>query len=123
MIKYFITVFLLYFGCRPCVDGNFQSKFQNQIKKLELLKSEGVSLKNSTDSIDIASETLFLITGIEAKISRNYTFLYSNEDFKNDSLKWNNWYEQNKCKVSDELFDSIYSKVVLKYKNKNEATH
>jgi hypothetical protein len=101
IIKFLIAFCLIGLGCRPCINRDFQLKFQNQIKKLELLKSEGVSLHNSTDSIDIASETLFLITGIKAKISRNYTFLYYADDFKNDSIKWNNWYEQNKCKVNE----------------------
>lgn len=116
MIKFVITFSLIGMGCRPCIDRNFQLKFQKQIKKLELLKSEGVSLQNSTDSINIASETLFSITGIKAKISRNFTFLYNANDFTSDSIKWNNWYEQNKCEVNETSFDSIYSRVFLAYK-------
>lgn len=107
---------MLFFGCKPCADSGFYLKFQNQIRKMELLKSEGISVKNSTDSVDIASQTLFLITGVKAKISRNYTFLYYHDDFKNDSLQWNNWYVQNKCKVTEAFFDSIYSQVTLNYK-------
>jgi hypothetical protein len=107
---------VLALGCRPCEDIRFKSKFQNQIRKLEMLKSYGVSAANTTDSIDIASNTLFLITGTKAKISRNYTYLYYHEDFTTDSTKWNRWYEENRCKVTEALFDSIYSIVIESYK-------
>jgi len=115
MKKYLAGICLLSFGCRPCADSNFKAKFQNQIEKLELLKFEGVSLQNSTDSIDVASQTVFLITGVKPKILRNFSYAYYEDDFKNDSIKWSNWYEQNKCNVNEAFFDSIYLKAKVTY--------
>lgn len=116
-MKSFITLLLICSACSSTIDKKFQVKFQNQIQKLEILKSNGVSPQNSADSVKIADETLFLITGIRAKIFKNYTLLYRPDDFHNDSIKWNSWYEQNKFIATEALFDSIYSKVLITYKN------
>jgi hypothetical protein len=117
-MKTFIILFLFCSACSSEIDKKFQVKLQNQIQKLELLKSDGVSQQNGVDSIKIAAETLLLITGIRAKVFENYTLLYHPDDFHNDSIKWNNWYEQNKYTAKESLFDSIYSKVLVTYKNR-----
>jgi hypothetical protein len=116
-VKCLFTICLLTLACHHSVDNNFKIKFQNQISKLELLKSEGISLRNTTDSVNIASQTLFLITGVEPKISRNFSYVYYEDDFRSDSIKWSNWYQQNKLKAREYFFDSVYSKVLLKYKS------
>jgi hypothetical protein len=54
---------------------------------------------------------LYDLTKIAAKISYNYTIIYESKTFTMDSIRWTKWYETNKCKITESMFDSICLKV------------
>ena len=116
MIKFVFIISFLFGHCCQCHDQYFEMRFKEVIKKLELLKSAGITSTNNIDSIKIASQVLSSLTGARPHISYNYTVTYSEKDFRIDSIKWNEWYQKNKCKVSKQLFDSIYQHILLNYK-------
>jgi hypothetical protein len=108
-------MFLLFDSCYQCPDKNFEAKFNNTIKTLELLKTEGITPRNNIDSIKIASQILTSLTGIRPHIAYNYTVTYLEKDFENDSNEWHKWYEENKCKMNEAMFDSTALKVRANY--------
>ena len=44
------------------------------------------------------------------------SFTYSKQNFDNDVKIWNEWYERNKCKMTESDFDKIKDKVELEIK-------
>ena len=117
MIKYILAMCLLFGECQKCPGKKFELKFQETIKRLELLKSNGITPDNTVDSIKIASQVITTLTGIKPNISYDYTVVYLEKDFENDTSQWSKWYQENKCKVNEAKFDSIYKRVKLTYKN------
>ena len=117
MSKYILAISLLFAGCRnQCPDKKFAEKFENTIKTLELLKSNGITQNNNLDSINIADQIITSLTGIRPHISHDYTVAYLEKDFKNDTTEWHKWYEENKCKVNETTFDSTALRIRSNYK-------
>lgn len=116
MIKYSLIIGILFWGCNQCGDKNFEISFNQTINKLERLKSNGISQNNNVDSVTVASNVIFTLTTIRPQLSFDYTATYLEKDFKSDSIKWRAWYENNKCKMTRQIFDSVYEKAKLDYK-------
>ena len=120
MIKFLLLGYLLIISCQNCEDKNFQKKFVKTINTLHLFVSNGLNETNNLDSVKIAGRMLYTLTNIKAGISYNYTIIYERKTFTMDSIKWTKWYEKNKCKMTESMFDSVYLKVHRDfYLNKN----
>lgn len=118
MIKYILVASILFGGCNQCDDNKFVEKFEKTIKTLEVLKSDGITKSNTFDSVKIASQIISALTDIRPRISYNYTVIYSEENFKGDTSKWNKWYKENKCKVTEARYDAVSSRVRYNYEKK-----
>jgi hypothetical protein len=115
MTKYILAIYVLGVSCFQCPDRNFEMKFAHTLKKLELLKNNGITPTNTMDSVKIASRIIEMLTGIRPKISYNYTVTYLEKDYKSDSIQWHTWYHENKCKITEATYDTICNRAKTKY--------
>jgi len=82
-------------------------KTLNQIDT-DLKKQDGLS-GNSVRSIFYLKE----LTGINSKaIIGDLSYYESRSDYKSDKRKWNQWYEQNRCLITQKHSDQIMKAVI-----------
>jgi len=112
----FSSVLLSHCNDNCPIDKRFKEKFDAEINVLAILKSQGITQKNTLEKIKISNETLLQLTGHKANLSFDYTVTYSASNFESDFKVWNKWYENNKCNVKEADFDKIKNKVNLEIK-------
>jgi len=114
--KYFLSVCFIvvsFFACNIDCQKNpdFEYKFYNSIKILEDLQN---GKEYTTTEKFNALRFLQAVSGIDAQIVDFSGVLYSDyQSFCEDKHKWENWYNLNKCSMSNDVVDSLF----LIYKN------
>lgn len=90
------------------VDSAFEEKFNKHLKVLEnyaLVDFGSEELNNVLDAVSYINA----ITEIKSQIYLGDAVLYGEKEFKQDRKKWRKWYDENKCDMTLNKADSLYS--------------
>ena len=101
------------------IDSKFEKYFKNSLETIRIHQEEQIGSKTPFN-IEKALKFLEIMTEKKSSISVNPFGIFYNrtDDYENDMKMWNEWFEQNKCDLSKEKVDSIYSK----YRNEKKAS-
>ena len=117
MKKYLLIVFVSVLGanCNSSlckIDTRFEKKYKESIET-----AKQYYYSNGKSGMRNAFDYLRAVTLHDERLSLSYIRLYRNKnDLDLDVVFWNNWYEQNKCKMTIELADSLYNLEMFKVK-------
>jgi hypothetical protein len=117
-----IIIYLFLFSCKTCKeDRAFKKEFFNCIQVIEKTQKEAYFIKSDshTENVDSRAfpiECLYAVTGYEGHVDKwtqpYYFYPYSDtiEYIDVDIKKWQEWYENNRCKFTKQMADSLIKK-------------
>lgn len=111
-MKLLMLIFSLIFSsCKNQVECKIDAAFKKNFKdKLQVIKTSMEQEEVYIEPLTEAILYLNAITSIESQINDPHHPIYENKKImKEDIKKWEKWYEQNKCEMTINKADSLYS--------------
>jgi hypothetical protein len=100
------------YSCPDSVDVN-----RNLYKRYLIILNESKHSRKLVLPKEVEEATSFIeiVSGINSKAQIDNVMTYRNKaDYKNDIKKWEQWYKENKCKLTIQYVDSSLKSVGLK---------
>ena len=114
----FITICLVVISCtRQVCPGTIEVN-RNLFKRYLMILNQSKHPRKLVLAKEVEEAISFLeiVSGITSNAEFDNTRAYKNKnDFKNDIKQWEQWYKENKCKLTMQYVDSSFKSVGLKY--------
>ncbi|HKO81558.1 MAG TPA: hypothetical protein VJU78_14235 [Chitinophagaceae bacterium] len=114
----FITICLVFISCTRQVCPGTINVNRNMFKRYLIILNQSKHPRKLVfpKEVDEAIGFLEIVSGINSKAELDNIRVYKNKnDFRNDIKQWEEWYKENKCKLTIQYVDSAFKSVGLKY--------
>jgi len=107
----------LFVNCNPSKCASSDKIYREAFcQKVSIVERAGkVNSGISADEFRNAILYLFVISGIQSKAGFSSTFGYASKtEYDNDLKDWRDWYEKNRCNLTDRYIDSAFTRSKVK---------